>query len=344
MKAALLNGLKNLVVKEIADPVLGQGEILIALKATGICGSDVHYYNQGRIGSAKCIYPQMLGHECSGVVVKTFTGSRFKIGDRVAIEPGLPCHSCEHCLSGHYNRCPSVCFLGSPNMPGGFAQYIAVAQEQLFPIPDSMSFIDAAILEPLGVAYHAIMLADLKPAQSIAIFGAGPIGLLTLAMARACGCGETFIFDRLQYRLDFACKKYGANHAVNVEKCDPLEYIKGKTRGRGVDITFEAAAEQATFSGAFESARIGGRVMLIGIPEVDTLAFDPHSWRRKELLIQNVRRSNLSLEATIRLVESGRINLSGLATHIFPLERIVEAFEMVGDYRDDVLRAMVTFE
>jgi len=340
MNSISLTGIKEFTLQDIPIPDIGPGQVLVAIKSVGICGSDVHYYQKGRIGSDRCVFPQSLGHECAGQVVKTST-PHFKEGDRVAIEPAQPCMRCEHCLTGHHNRCPYVRFLGSPGMPGAFREYLVLDNHQVEKIPDSMSYDEAAMLEPLGVAYHAIGLADMKPDESVAIFGAGSVGLLVLAMARACGAGETFICDRLQYRLDAAREFYDVDHVVDVTKTDPLEYINDITGGRGFDITYEAAGQPETFNWSFEAARIGGKAFIIGIPEADAITFNPHPIRRKELLIQTVRRSNRALTPCIDLVARKRIDVIGLATHQFTLETITDAFEMVSRYGDGVIRAMI---
>jgi L-iditol 2-dehydrogenase len=226
-------------------------------------------------------------------------------------------------------------------MPGALSEFIAVHPSQVVRIPDSMDFDTAAMLEPLGVAYHSIRLSGLTPGQSVAVFGAGAVGLLTLAMAKACGAGETFIADKLQYRLDFASRTYGADHCIHVTSTDPLQYIHTATSGRGVDYTFEAAGQPDTFQWSFESARIGGKALIIGIPEVDSISFNPHTMRRKELTIQNVRRSNMALESCIDLVERKIVSVDGLATHHYSLEHTAKAFATVAGYKDNVIRAVV---
>jgi L-iditol 2-dehydrogenase len=208
-------------------------------------------------------------------------------------------------------------------------------------IPDAMNFDEASVLEPLGVAYHAVKLSKIVPGESVAIFGCGAIGLLTMAMAKAFGAGETFIADRLQYRLDFASQVYGPDHVINTATDDPVAFVKEKTNGRGVDVSFEAAGEQATFSATFESARIGGRSMLIGIPEVDTISFNPHTARRRELQVWNVRRSSQALKPCIDLIGRGDVKIDRIPTHHFSLDEITRAFEIVRGYQDNVIRAMI---
>jgi threonine dehydrogenase-like Zn-dependent dehydrogenase len=206
-----------------------------------------------------------------------------------------------------------------------------------------MSFDEAALLEPMCVACHANVLAQIQKNETIAIFGAGAIGLLTLAIAKAHGAGESFIFDEHDYRLSCAKNKYHADHAVNVRDLDPIDYIQKHTNGRGVDVSFEAAGAPESFESALEAARIGGRVLIIGIPAQDRISFNAHSLRRRELLVQNVRRSNGETRQCIDLINQRRIKIGNLATHHFPLERIAEAFDVVAGYKDNAVRAMITF-
>lgn len=342
MKSALLTDLGSFKIITEPDLQPTDDEILVKVTACGICGSDVHYYKDGRIGNQLCKFPQRLGHEAAGLVVAAPDNSRFAKGDRVAIEPARPCFNCEHCSTGYYNRCPSVQFLGSPAMHGAFSELLVLHPSQLEHIPESMSFTEAALLEPLGVAYHALTLSKIKAGQSVAIFGAGPIGLLTLAMAKACGAGETFICDKLAYRLDFAKKTYAPDHCIDSSRESSTHYIQNATHGRGVDISFEAVGAQQTFDMTLQAARIGGKALFIGIPEVDTICFDPHLVRRGELLIQNVRRSNLALAPCINMVKRGDISVEALATHHFTLDSIADAFSVLAGYRDGVIKAIVT--
>jgi L-iditol 2-dehydrogenase len=341
MKIAKLVAVADLQIVEEPTPRPGAGEVLVAVRSVGVCGSDVHYYRRGRIGTQHALFPQALGHECAGVVAGSGPGCRLKEGTPVAVEPALSCGTCEHCRTGHQNRCPDVRFLASPGMPGAFAEYLLVREEQLAVLPEGMSFDDGAMMEPLGVGYHAVCLSGMKPGESVAIWGAGPIGLVTAAMARAGGASEIFMFDRLQYRLDFAARTYAITHAVDIDSTDPLTYLMDHTRGRGTDISFEAAGEQESLANAIESTRIGGRALIIGIPELDAISLDPHAMRRRELVVRSVRRSNHALAPCIELVNRGVVDIHGLATHHLPLDSIVDAFETVAGYRDGVIRAIV---
>jgi L-iditol 2-dehydrogenase len=343
MKSARLIGKKRFEIVETPVPVLKQGQVLVAMKSVGICASDVHYYRDGRIGNQVCLFPQVLGHECAGIVAQTTGASSFHAGDRVAVEPALACGLCEQCAAGRLNQCPEVKFLGMPGMPGAFQEFLALDEKQLLPVPGSMGFNGSALLEPMGVAYHANVLAGIRQGETVAIFGAGAIGLLTLAIAKANGAGEVFIFDELEYRLSRAKSDYLADHAVCVRDCDPIDYIQKHTNGRGVDVSFEAAGRPESFESALETARIGGRAFIIGIPTQDRISFNAHSLRRRELLVQNVRRSNGETRQCIDLIEQGRVKIEALATHEFSLERIAEAFDVAEGYKDKVIRAMITF-
>jgi L-iditol 2-dehydrogenase len=195
----------------------------------------------------------------------------------------------------------------------------------------------------MGVAYHANVLARLQKNETIAIFGAGAIGLLTLAIAKALGAGKTFIFDEHDYRLSCAKNEYHADHVINIGDHNPINYIQEHTKRRGVDVSFEAAGHPESFEGTLECARIGGRALIIGIPDQNRISFNARSLRRRELLVQNVRRSNGETRQCIDLLNQGRLKIDKLATHYFSLERIAEAFEMAAGYKDNVVRAMVTF-
>ena len=324
-------------------PEIRQGQVLVEIRAVGVCASDVHYYRDGKIGNQVCAFPQVLGHECAGIIAKTTGASSFQEGDRVAVEPGLPCMNCEHCKNGHFNRCPKVKFLGMPGLPGAFQEFLAIDEKQVIKIPDSLSLDEAALLEPMGVACHAVALAHIQKNETVAVFGAGAIGLITLAIAKEHGAGESFVFDEHDYRLSHAKNNYHADHAVNVRTVDPIDYIQKHTNKRGVDVSFEAAGSPDSFEGALETARIGGRVFIIGIPAQDRISFNAHSLRRRELLVQNVRRSSGETRQCIDLIHQRRIKISELATHHFPLERIAEAFEVAAGYKDNVVRAMITF-
>lgn len=341
MKAHYLVGPQRMQIEERPIPVPGPGEVRVKVAAVGICGSDVHYYLHGRIGNAVVQYPLLLGHEPSGVVDAVGEGVTLVPGTRVAIEPGASCLHCEHCRAGRFNLCPHVVFLGTPPNDGILAQYRVLPEHCCVPIPESLSLIEAALLEPFGVGLHAVHLARIEIGETVAIFGAGPIGIATLLAARLAGSGVVFMTDRIPERLAFA-RRMGADEVCDVDKEDPVAWIREKTNGRGVDVTFEAAGVQETFTHACLAARIGGKCLILGIPPVDNLTIPMHEVRRRELLMQHVRRSNGEAFRAMGLVAAGRVMLRPLATHLFPLERAEEAVKLAANYRDGVMRAIVT--
>jgi L-iditol 2-dehydrogenase len=352
MKAAFLTGIKQIEIRETKKPTPKKGEVLVRLISIGICGSDVHYYRTGKIGSQVVDYPFIAGHECSGVVEEiTDEVTGLSVGNRVAIEPAISCGKCEFCISGRPNVCPKVRFLGTPateNVPaieGAFREYITIPSSNAIPIPDNMDFEEATLTEVLAIAVHAIDLVKLNPRENVAIFGSGPIGLGVLLMAKLSGAATIFATDLIKSRLEMA-KKLGADYTVNPNKKNPVEIIKSITGGRGVDVTFEAAGEQETINHSLEAVRIGGRVAIIGIPELNEVSYDPDI-RRKEPVIYHVRRSNQAnrdVERAISLMENGLLKAKPLVTHKFPLDRIKEALDMVDRYEDGVVKAMIAMD
>ncbi|MGQ9626550.1 MAG: NAD(P)-dependent alcohol dehydrogenase [Anaerolineae bacterium] len=341
MLAARLHREFDLRIEELPMPEPGEGEVLLKVKAVGICGSDVHYYAEGRIGDAVVAEPVIPGHEFSALVEKLGPGvSRVKVGDRVAVDPARSCGKCEFCLSGNPNLCPKVEFCGTPPVDGCLLQYMVYPEENLFPLPESIDFAEGAMLEPLGVAIHAVNLSKMKPADTVAVLGCGPIGLLTLQMARVAGASRTFATELLLPRLEMA-EKFGATRVINVREEDPVRVIMEETGGRGVDVAFEAAGAQETPQQAAEIARPGGRVIVLGIPAEDVMVMQASTVRRKGLTIKLVRRMKHTYPRSIALVEGGMVDVRSLITHRFPLERTAEAMELVHNYRDGVIKALI---
>ncbi len=342
MKAVFLLRKKEFEVREVPKPEPKEKEVLIRVKTVGICGSDVHYYTKGRIGSQQVIgKPLIIGHELSGDVAALGKGVKgFRIGQRVVVEPAIPCGNCEVCREGRENICPDVRFLGTPPVDGAFCEYIVMPEENVFPLPNQLSYAEGVMMEPLAIGVYAVKLARLIPGETVAILGSGPIGLATLLAAKAAGAVLIFATDLIPERLNVA-KKIGAHHTFNPEKEDIVKIITELTKGRGADVTFEAAGKEETVNQALKITALGGRVMIIGIPEADAITYEPHQMRRKELLIQNVRRSLRTTGTSIKLVKEGLINLKPLITHYYPLEKISEAFELVSEYRNGVIKAII---
>jgi L-iditol 2-dehydrogenase len=341
MRAARLHAIRDLRLEDLPKPVPGPGEVLLQVAAAGVCGSDVHYYLEGRIGSQVLTAPMILGHEFSAWVAELGEGvTELEVGQLVAVEPGIACGACEQCLHGHPNLCPNVRFCSTPPVDGIYAEYTVMPAENCFPQPEGMGPVEGAMLEPLGIGIQAVDLGHLKAGDTVAVLGAGPIGLLTAAVARAAGASEVYMTEPLAYRRQFALD-YVADAVLDPTEDDVVEEILHLTGGRGVDVGFEAAGAPDTPQQTAAVTRIGGKVIIAGIPAQNEMTFRPDTVRRKGLTIKMVRRSKHTYERALRLMETGQVDVKPLATHLLPLERVEEAFEMVASYQDGVLRAVI---
>lgn len=203
MKAAVMHNTREIKIETLPVPDINHDEVLIKVMAVGICGSDLHYYTNGRIGNYVVEKPFILGHECAGEIAAVGSSvDQFKVGDRVAVEPGVTCGRCEACKEGRYNLCPDVQFLATPPVDGAFVQYIKMRQDFVFLIPDSLSYEEAALIEPFSVGIHAAARTKLQPGSTIAIMGMGPVGLMAVAAAKAFGAGTIIVTDLEPLRLD----------------------------------------------------------------------------------------------------------------------------------------------
>ncbi len=345
MKTSRLYGIGDLRLEKAPVPEPGFGEVLLKIATVGTCGSDVHYYAEGAIGDAVVEDPITMGHEFSAWIAALGEGVAeeapdLEVGALVAVEPAIPCGVCESCQHGHPNLCPHVQFCGTPPIDGVFSEYAVMPADNCFPLPEGFTPDEGALLEPLGVAIHAVDLAHMKPGQTVAVLGAGPIGLLTAAVARIAGAGEVLMTEPLDSRREFALE-YCADAVFNPESEDVIGAIMEATGGRGVDVAFEAAGAAETPEHAARVVRPGGKVIVIGIPSDDKMLMSASNVRRKGLTIKLVRRMKHTYPRAIAMVYSRMIDISPLATHHFPLDRIKEAFELVENYGDGVLRVMI---
>ncbi|NOZ64326.1 MAG: alcohol dehydrogenase catalytic domain-containing protein [Caldiserica bacterium] len=290
MKAAFLQGIEKIELTDTDKPSPKKGEVLVRVSHVGICGSDIHYFKTGKIGSQVVEFPFILGHEASGWVEEVGEGcKKFKGGEKVFIEPAIPCGKCEWCKSGRENICPEVIFLGTPPVKGALREYMTYPEEALLPLPEEMDLEKAMLMEVLAIGVHSVDLANIQEGEKVAIFGCGPVGLAILLISRIRGAGEIFCSELIPDRRNIA-KLLGANYVMDPREVDIVSFIKNHTEGKGVEITFEAAGEQETIDQCFESMKIGGRTVIVGIPEKDKVYFNPEI-RRKEPLILHCRRS-----------------------------------------------------
>jgi len=341
VKAARLYGPGDLRIDELGVPEPGPGQVLLQVLTVGVCGSGVHYFLDGGIGDDRVKEPFVIGHEFSARVAALGDGvGGPAVGTRVAVEPAISCGECEFCLAGHPNICKNILFCSTPPTPGALQEYIVHPAELCFPIPDAISDAQGALLEPLGIALHAVSLAKLHPGDVVAILGCGPIGLLTLQVTRICGARAAYVTDVVPERLAMA-EKLGATAVFKADEGDPVAWVKAQTGGRGVDVAFEAAWADETVAQAAEMARNGGKLIMVGIPREDVATFPAHAVRRKGLTIKYVRRMKHTYPRAIPMVRDGLIDLESLITHRFPLEKAAEAYNLVASYGDGVIKVVI---
>jgi len=328
----------------VPDPLLAKDtDVLIKMKVIGVCGSDVHYYKAGKIGSQTVKYPFPVGHEGAGEVVKVGRKvKRVRAGDRIAIEPAMPCWECDQCKAGRPHTCRKLRFLGCPGQADGcLSEYIVMPESSCYPIPEHMTFDEAAISEPLAIGLYAFNLSKATKDMKIGILGFGPIGTSVLLSAKAKGARQLYVTDKIDERLEIG-RKNGALYAGNPAQTDIVEEIGAREPGL-LDVIFECCGQQEAVDQAIELLKPGGKLMLIGIPEFQRLSFPVDKMRRKELVIQNVRRQNETLDEALEILASRQVDVSFMATHRFSFNDTKAAFDLVSEYKDGVMKAMVDF-
>lgn len=345
MRTAQLTGPRTIAVREVPLPSLPEDrDVLIKVGAVGICGSDVHYFQHGRIGDQAVEYPFTFGHECSGTIEMCgpLSGD-LAPGDRVAIDPAVSCGECDQCRSGRPHTCRSLRFLGCPGqLPGCLSEYILMPASNCFKLPDNLSLDQGVLAEPLAIGVYAVGFLAGTKSESIGILGAGPIGLSVLLAALAERTEtDIYVTDKVEERLK-AAHKAGAAWAGNPEQTDIVGEILDQEQG--LDAVFECCGDPEALDQAVEILRPGGRLYILGIPEADSVGFDIHTLRRKEIRIQNIRRQNGCTQKALDLMAEGNVDASFMATHRFPLSRTQDAMQMVSEYRDGVIKALIMGE
>ena len=313
MRVARLHGVGDLRVADEPKPEPGPGESLVRVEAVGVCGSDLHWFDEGAIGDARLDSPLVIGHEFAGVVEAGPLAGR-----RVAVDPAIPCEHCDLCREGHPNLCPDVRFAGHGSWDGGLQEYLSWPTRRLHPLPETLDGVAGALLEPLGVAIHAVDLGHVGVGARVAVVGCGPIGLLLAQVCLAAGASVVLAVDPLEHRRA-AAERAGAE--VTIAPGDPWD-------GAEVDVAFEAAGTDEAVDLALRSARPGARVVLAGIPAGDRTSFSASIARRKGHTLVLVRRMGEVYPRALRLVASGAVDTQSLVTHRFPLDRVSDAFAL----------------
>jgi L-iditol 2-dehydrogenase len=343
MKVAVMTALNKMDYVERNIPQPGPDEVLVKLEYVGICGSDMHYYESGRIGDYIVQPPFVLGHEPGGVVVEV--GARvkhLKVGDKVALEPGKTCGRCEFCREGKYNLCPDVVFFATPPVDGVFQEYVAHEAALCFKLPDTMSTLEGALIEPLAVGFHAANQGGARAGQTAAVFGAGCIGLVSMMALKACGVSRVCQIDIMSGRLDKALE-LGATAAINPKEKDPVEAIQALTGGRGCDLVIDTSGAEAAAGQAVQVLRKGGTFVVVGYSKTGMVNFPMSLAMDKEICVKTVFRYRHIYPMAIDAVAAGRVNLKGIVTNIFDFNDIQNAMDKSIADKSNIVKAVVHF-
>ncbi|MDW7656034.1 MAG: NAD(P)-dependent alcohol dehydrogenase [Bacillota bacterium] len=343
MKVAVMTGIGQMAFVEKAIPQPQADEVLVKIEAVGICGSDLHYYEQGRIGGFVVEPPFVLGHESAGVVVEAGADvTHLKVGDRVALEPGKTCGQCEFCKSGRYNLCPDVIFFATPPVDGVFQEYITHEAALCFKLPDSVDAVSGALIEPLAVGFHAVRQGDARIGQSAIIFGAGCIGLVTLLALRAIGIYDVTVVDVLDNRLEKA-RSIGASHTIQARGADVTAEGRKITGGRGYDLAFETAGLELTTRQSMEMVKKGGVIVLIGYSASGEMNLPVSMALDKELTLKTIFRYRHVYPLAIQAVADGLINLGSIVTNTFDFAEVARAMDESAHNKAQIVKAVIRF-
>jgi len=341
MQAAVVAAPRDVRLAEVPAPVPGPGEALVRVRAVGLCGSDLQYYAQGRIGELKFASGHILGHEVAGIVEQLGPGAEGPVpGTPVAVDPAIACGRCRFCLEGNPNFCKNLRFFGSPPVSGALQEYIVHPAQLLLPLPSEIPMSVGAVVEALGVAIHAVDLGHLSLGASVAVFGCGPIGLMVVRLARLVGASLVWATEPLPHRRKIAVQ-FGAAAALDPGSEDVVRGIKERTGGEGVDVAFEIAGSSSATVQAVQALRPGGTLVLVGYWKADEVTLPGITAMRKGLTIRFTRRMKNTFPRAIELVRRGQVDLSALVTHEFPLRQVTEAFARAEKRAPDVIKAVV---
>ena len=340
MRSAVLTDTETIELHEVDRPEAGPDEVLVRMREVGICGSDVHYWEHGRIGDFVVEGPLVLGHESAGVVETTGDAvSGIEPGDRVALEPGVPCRRCSYCLRGHYHLCPDIEFMATPPDNGAFSEYVAWPADFVHPLPDGVSMREGALCEPLSVGLHATELADIEPGNSVLITGAGPIGLVTLETVTARGAGPVAITDIVPAKLERA-RNRGARAAIDVSDVTVEDAVADLTDGSGFDVVIEASGSRPAYQTALDAVGVGGTVVCLGLPTDGVIPIDVVELAAREVRLQGSFRFANTYPAALELLTDGQVDVAGLVDETYPIDDISTGFEQTRS--PEIVKVMIT--
>ncbi len=344
MNAAVMTKIGNIEMREMEIPVPKDNEILVKIQCVGICGSDMHYYQHGRIGDFVVKEPIILGHESAGTVIKVGKDVKgLATGDLVSMEPGVPCGKCEFCKSGRYNLCPDVVFMATPPYDGAFVEYVTYPSDMVYKLPEGVGVLEGALIEPLAVGFHAANQAGAKIGQSAVILGSGCIGLVTMMVLKSMGISEIYVVDIISKRLSKATD-LGATKVLKADEVDVVKEIMKLTNGQGVDLVFETAGSKITTQLTAQLVKRGGNITLVGMAADAIIPYDFGTLLGKEARITTVFRYKNIYPIAIKAVASGIIPLKEIVSHSFSFNDVQEAIEYNIQNKADVIKAVIEFK
>ena len=344
MRVAIMEGIGKMGFTQRPIPTPKEDEVLVKLEYVGICGSDMHYYETGAIGDFVVEPPFVLGHEPGGTVVEV--GSKvthLKVGDRVALEPWKTCGHCRYCREGKYNLCPDVVFFATPPVDGVFQEYVAHEADLCFKLPDNVSTLEGALIEPLAVGFHAAIQGDAHLGQKAVVMGAGCIGLVSLMALKARGVQEVYVVDVMDKRLDKALE-LGATAVINGKKEDVVARLNQLTGGQGTDLAIDTAGSEFTVRQAIMAAAKGSTIVLVGYSRTGEMNMPTDFILNKELTLKSVFRYRHIYPIAIEAVASGKVNLKGIVSNIFPLSDIQNAMDESIRNKADIVKSVIKID
>ncbi len=341
MKTAVMTGIGKMAFVERDIPVPKSNEVLVKLEYVGICGSDMHYYETGAIGNFVVKPPFVLGHEPGGTVIEVGSDVKhLKVGDRVALEPGKTCGHCEFCRQGKYNLCPDVIFFATPPVDGVFQEYVAHEADLCFKLPENVSTLEGALIEPLAVGFHAANQGGAHIGQTAVVMGAGCIGLVSMMALKAEGVSRVYVADIMEKRLQKALE-LGADGVIHAGEENTAEAVMRLTEGAGCDLVIETAGTEITTRQAIEAAKKGGTIVLVGYSKTGEMTLPMSMALDKELTFKTIFRYRHIYPMAIDAVSSGKVNLKGIVTDIFDFDDIQNAMDRSIQDKADIVKAVV---
>jgi L-iditol 2-dehydrogenase len=345
MRAAFLTGIKQFEIRQVPTPeIVNDSDVLIKIKTVGVCGSDIHYYASGRIGSQIVHFPFVIGHEAAGTVERTGNKvTRVKPGQRIAIDPAVSCGECDQCKAHRENTCRKLLFLGSPGqLEGALREQIVLQEKCCYPIKQSMTFERATLSEPLAIAVYSVERSMLPTKANVAILGIGPIGMSVFHVLHTADIGDVYVTDKIEERLRFS-KILNPKWTGNPDRTNIVQDISN-IEPLLLDVVYECSGDEKAIRQAIQLLKPGGKLVIVGITETIEISFPIHELRRKEITVVNIRRQAHCTQKAIDLLDGHQISMDSMATHHFELEETQKAFDLVANYKDGVMKAIISLD